>query len=224
MSYKEEQSEFGDEPKTADIDGGTDLSISKPEVTADEQQQKASVIETPGFSDEVKKDYVPEYAKITMKEDWPTEGRVLTIEKVYPQQIMTSDAKLKSTHGEYYKKKLIIGFAESRELTVDEDKIDLKFRELMPSVFYGVKDGEIQAPRIPKACDEEDLTDNFTSQVAKFRYMYLKAHPEIKADQSDLAFVNGLVGLKVRAKKITGKWKDGGVVKQYCKFDLVAFE
>ena len=222
MSYNEEK-EFGDEQKTADIDTGTDLSIKKPEVT-DEEPQKASVIETPGFSDEVKKDYAPEYAKITMKEDWPTEGRILTIEKAYPQQILTSDTKLKSTHGEYYKKKLIICFEESREVTVDEAPIDLKFRELMPSVFYGVKDGEIQAPRIPKACDEEDLEDNFTSQAAKFRYLYQQAHPEVDKAQSDLAFINGLVGLKVRAKKITGKWKDKGVEKRFCKLNLVAFE
>jgi hypothetical protein len=205
-----------------------DMATKVPEAASQPAQPASDdeddeVISTKGFSKKEKSEFVREYEKIGMDEPWPDEGRILTIEMVYPQAVKKSDKPIENDNGAYYKKKLMVCFAESREVTIDGEKLNLKYREPIPSVFYGFVDGKVTEPRIPKACEKDDLTDNFTASTAKMRYKFFEAFPETNPKQSDFDYTETLKGKKVLVKKEVGKWKDGGQVKKYCKLVIENF-
>lgn len=159
-----------------------------PEVDPDE------ALESAGFSNKPKG--TKEFDKIQVEEDFPKEGMTITIESVEAQKLYPTDMPLMSKFGEYYKKKLILNFAESFN--------DRKLRELIPSVFYTKKDG-IATPSLPKPCTEEELTGDLISKLAKLRRMYITA---FKAEDklSDEEFLTGLVGKKVHVTKFKGTY------------------
>ena len=189
-----------------------------------EETDGNKVIETKGFSEAEKGEYKKEYDKIGLNEEFPKEGRILTIEKAYPQEIRVKDIPSKSTHGLYYKKKFMVCFEESRTVTnEDGDDEVVKFREPVPSVFYGIKDGVIAAPRIPKACAKEDLDGKYTSVAEKMRYQYHLAFPDVDLKQSDAAYVKDLIGKKVLVKKIADKYKKEGAFVKFALLTIVKF-
>lgn len=217
---KEEANLFKEEAENKE-----DMSASVPESSdEDEDSEEDAVISNKGFSKKEKSMFVREYEKIGIDEPWPEEGKILTIEKVEPQAVKKSDVSIKNDNGAYYKKKLLVCFVESRKVKVEDEELELKYREPVPSVFYGLYEGKVQEPRIPKACEKDDLTDNFTSSAAKMRYKFVEAFPETDPKQSDFDYVTELAGKKVLVKKEIGKWKDNGVQKKYAKLVIDKFE
>lgn len=205
-----------------------DMAVKLPESAEDvseseEEDDGNEVISTKGFSNKAKSEYVVEYEKIGMNEEWPEEGRVLTIEQVYPQSVKKSDKPIMNDNGGYFKKKLMVCFKESRMVTMEGKELDLKYREPVPSIFYGFDKGVVSEPRIPKACEKDDLDDNFTSMAAKMRYHFYDAYPETDKKQSDLDYTEILKDKKVLVIKKNDKWKDNGVVKKYCKLIIKNF-
>jgi len=168
-------------------------------------------IQSAGFSSKPKGSR--EYDKIQLEEAFPEEGMTLTIESVEAQQVYPKDETQTSQYGEYYKKKLILNFAEEFN--------DRKLREFLPSIFYRLEGNEV-VPNFPKACTKEELTDNFVSKLAKFRYLYQTTF-NVPEDQSDADFAAGLVGKKVHVKKHIGQWKDGGVTKKFASLVIDKF-
>ncbi len=172
-----------------------------------EKEDENEIIETEGFSDKQKG--LKEHEKIQVDENWPDEGKVLTIEKVYSQPVRKNDKINTSRDGssKYIKKKLIVCFEESRNIKIDGETGNYKYSEPIPSVFYGVdKDGKIGFPTISKACTVEKLKDSFTSLIKKMRCLFYQAYPDTDQKQSDLDYSKALIGKKVLVKKSMGEY------------------
>lgn len=203
-------------------DYSEDFSVEELENQADELEEnkgkkegnESAVLSEEGFSDEEKKDYTKEYLGLQAHEDWPEEGKILTIEEVKPQKVYEDDELKVSGKNRYYKKRLLIYFKESRMVKEDDKVLELKYMQSMPSVFYGVRKDKTLIPRIPKPCEEADLDDNFTSEAAKMRHLFLRKHPEYPRTQSDSEYVRVLKDKKMCMKKKTGKWKNSNSGKE----------
>ena len=128
------------------------------------------------------------------------EGTVFTIKEVRLRPPMQDAKILESKNGLYIKEKL--------ELKFEEKLGDKKIKVGIPSIFYSVsEDNKINPiPSIPKACDDEDLEDNFTPELSKLRNLYCKFVGKDHKDVSNREFVKGLVGKKVEVYKKTGKY------------------
>jgi hypothetical protein len=174
-------------------------------------QESGEEIESEGFSNRPKG--LKEHDKIQIDEEFPEKGMILTIESVEAQPLRTTDKPEQSKFGPYYKKKLILNFAEEYN--------DRKLREFIPSVFYNMSSGKAR-PSLPRPCSEEDLSDPFTSKLAKVRCLYMKAF-NVADDESDADFIQNLVGKRVLVEKSLGKWRDEGITKKYATLDIVKF-
>lgn len=207
---KSDESSLQDKPDKIDE---TEAETAKESEITDESEEATSEepIESTGFSSKPKGKR--EYDKIQLDEEFPEDGMILTIETVEPQPVYKTDMPLTSKFGEYYKKKLIINF--------EDEFNDRKLRELIPSVFYRIENGK-STPNLPKACELDDMEDNFTSKLSKLRYLYNTTF-EAPEDLSDADFVAALVGKKVHAIKHIGKWKDNGQDKKYAELVIDKF-
>lgn len=188
-----------------------DLDTDDEDVENEEDEQESKPLDSEDFSD--KKRGRKDYEKITVDEQFPENGMILTIEKVEKQQVFTSDTPLTSKFGKYYKKKLKLCFAEEFN--------ERKLCEYVPSIFYRIEHGKA-IPTIPKACSEDDLNDPFVSRLSKLRYLYQKTF-NTDEDESDSNFVNGLLGKRVLVTKVIGKWRVEGQMKSYASLVIQKF-
>lgn len=192
---EDKQNLFEEEAANAAISEVNSPVVETPvEMPVETAVDSEEALETADFSSKPKG--TREFDKIQVEEDFPKEGMILTIESVEAQKLYPTDMPLMSKFGEYYKKKLILNFAEAFN--------ERKLRELIPSVVYKKKDG-IAIPSLPKACAENKLADDLTSKLSKLRRMYMSAFDTVE-NLSDEEFLTGLVSKKVHVTKFTGSY------------------
>lgn len=173
----------------------------------DSEFDRGEEVKTKGFSNKAKGQN--EFEKIGVDEEFPEDGMWLDFENIYPGKVYKNDEPLTSQYGKYYERKLVIEFSNVLN--------DRKLKELMSKVTYGLVNGEIQEPRIKAACDEEDLDDQFTQDISKFRYLFLQAFPDTDEKQSDADFIEALLSSQCKWKKVVKKWKKPGQ-KDYIRY------
>lgn len=191
------------------------LQASPSEDTVVETEKPQQIIEYDDFEDNV-----AEYTHTTIQEpdEFPKEGKWLTIESVEVSKIKPGEEPNVNNIGKSYVKKLIVNFEEK----LNEDDV-LKLRSIMPKVYLNERNGK-WVPKIPEACFEEDLDDQYTSEVAKFRRIFYTSFPDLEfveqngktRPQTSKEFVTSLIGRKVLMEKKVFNYKDqntGGKIK-----------
>jgi hypothetical protein len=168
------------------------------DVMEQEVEQEPAIPE-PSIDDLPDKSIADMHRVITIDDEIP-EGTVFTIKEVRLRPPHKDAKILESKNGLYIKEKLELKFEEK----LGEDKI----RVGLPSIFYSVsEDKKINPiPSIPKACEDEDLEDNFTPELSKLRNLYCKFVDKDPRTVSNKEFVKGLIGKKVEVYKKTGKY------------------
>lgn len=197
--------DFGEDDQNLSVD---DLDSSNDNT----EEQEDNNFKGPSVDDLDETPFSQRYKVIQYDDEWPEEGRVLTISKdVKPklQPPRTSDGEgnkippIKSENGSnpYYKEKLILFF--------DDLYNGQKIKAGVPSIFYSVSpSGEVaRIPSIPRTCPDSKLNDKFTPSLSKVRNLFCKKEGKNPLDVSNKDFVLGLMGKKVLVTKERGENK-----------------